>query len=79
MEKGEKFKFDPIGTGPFMLKDYIPRKKCVEVRHPRLFQGQSQNLIGLQLWFMLDASSREMAFRNRARSISSKASASRHG
>jgi len=34
IEKGDKFKLDPIGTGPFMLKEYIPKEKVVEVRHP---------------------------------------------
>ena len=62
MEKGEKFKFDPIGTGPFMLKDYIPKEKVVEVRHPDFFRAKPK-LDRLELWFMPDASSREMAFR----------------
>jgi peptide/nickel transport system substrate-binding protein len=62
MEKGEKFKFDPIGTGPFMLKDYIPKEKVVEVRHPDFFRAKPK-LDRVELWFMPDASSREMAFR----------------
>ena len=62
MEKGDKFKFDPIGTGPFMLKDYIPKEKVVEVRHPDFFRGKPK-LDRVELWFMPDASSREMAFR----------------
>jgi peptide/nickel transport system substrate-binding protein len=62
MEKGDKFKFDPIGTGPFMLKDYIPKEKVAEVRHPEFFRGKSK-LDRVELWFMPDASSREMAFR----------------
>jgi peptide/nickel transport system substrate-binding protein len=62
LEKGEKFKFDPIGTGPFMLKEYIPKEKVVETRHPEFFRGRPK-LDRLELWFMPDASSREMAFR----------------
>ncbi len=62
MEKGDKFKFDPIGTGPFMLKDYIPKEKVVEVRHPDFFRAKPK-LDRVELWFMPDASSREMAFR----------------
>jgi peptide/nickel transport system substrate-binding protein len=62
MEKGDKFKFDPIGTGPFMLKDYIPKEKVVEVRYPDYFRGKPK-LDRVELWFMPDASSREMAFR----------------
>ena len=61
-EKGDKFKFDPIGTGPFMLKDYVPKEKVVEVRHPDFFRGKPK-LDQVEFWFMPDASSREMAFR----------------
>jgi peptide/nickel transport system substrate-binding protein len=62
MEKGDKFKFDPIGTGPFMLKEHIPKEKVVEVRYPEYFRGKPK-LDRVELWFMPDASSREMAFR----------------
>jgi peptide/nickel transport system substrate-binding protein len=61
-EKGDKFKFDPIGTGPFMLKEYIPKEKLVEARHPDFFRGKPA-LDRIEFWFMPDASSREMAFR----------------
>lgn len=61
-EKGEKFKFDPIGTGPFMLKEYAPKEKIVMVSHPEYFRGRAK-LNGVEVWFMPDASSREMAFR----------------
>lgn len=61
-EKGDKFKFDPIGTGPFMLKDYIPKEKVVVIRHPDYFRGKAK-LDKVEVWFMPDASSREMAFR----------------
>ncbi len=61
-ERGEKFKFDPIGTGPFMLKEYVPKEKVVEVRHPDFFRGKPK-LDQVEFWFMPDASSREMAFR----------------
>jgi len=62
LEKGDKFKFDPIGTGPFMLKEYLPKEKVGEVRHPDYFRGKSK-LDRIELWFMPGASSREMAFR----------------
>ena len=62
LEKGDKFKFDPIGTGPFMLKEYLPKEKVVEVRHPEFFRGKPK-LDRVELWFMPAASSREMAFR----------------
>jgi peptide/nickel transport system substrate-binding protein len=62
IEKGDKFKLDPIGTGPFMLEEYVPKEKVVEVRHPEFFMGKPK-LDRVELWFMPDASSREMAFR----------------
>jgi peptide/nickel transport system substrate-binding protein len=62
LERGDKFKFDPIGTGPFMMKEYAPKEKVVEVRHPEFFRGKPK-LDRAELWFMPDASSREMAFR----------------
>jgi peptide/nickel transport system substrate-binding protein len=62
LEKGDKFKLDPIGTGPFMLKEYIPKEKVVEVRHPEFFRAKPK-LDRIELWFMPDASSREMAYR----------------
>jgi peptide/nickel transport system substrate-binding protein len=62
IEKGDKFKLDPIGTGPFMLKEYIPKEKVVEVRHPEFFMGKPR-LDRVEVWFMPDAGSRETAFR----------------
>ena len=62
IEKGDKFKLDPIGTGPFMLKEYIPKEKVVEVRHPEFFMGRPR-LDRVEVWFMPDAGSRETAFR----------------
>jgi len=62
LEKGDKFKYDPIGTGPFMLKEYIPKEKVGAVRHPDFFRVGSK-LDRIEFWFMPDASSREMAFR----------------
>ncbi len=58
----EKFKTNPIGTGPFMLDEYVPKQKLVEVRHEEYFRGRPL-LDRVEFWFMPDASSREMAFR----------------
>ena len=58
----EKFKTNPIGTGPFMLDEYVPKQKLVEVRFEDYFRGRSL-LDRVEFWFMPDASSREMAFR----------------
>ena len=58
----EKFKTNPIGTGPFMLQEYVPKQKLVEVRHEQYFRGKPL-LDKIEFWFMPDASSRELAFR----------------
>jgi len=58
----EKFKTNPIGTGPFMVHEYIPKQKLVEVRYDEYFRGRPL-LDKIEFWFMPDASSREMAFR----------------
>jgi peptide/nickel transport system substrate-binding protein len=58
----EKFKTNPIGTGPFMLEDYVPKQKLVAVRNDQYFRGRP-HLDKVEFWFMPDASSREMAFR----------------
>jgi peptide/nickel transport system substrate-binding protein len=58
----EEFKTNPVGTGPFMLQEYVPKQKLVEVRHPDYFRGKPL-LDKVEFWFMPDASSREMAFR----------------
>src|SRR5512139_4306927 len=52
-EKGDKFKFDPVGTGPFMLKEYIPKEKVEVVRHPDFFRGKSK-LDRIECWCMPD-------------------------
>jgi peptide/nickel transport system substrate-binding protein len=62
LEKGDKFKFDPVGTGPFMMKEYLPKEKVQVVRHPDFFRGKSK-LDRIEFCFMPDASGREMAFR----------------
>jgi len=58
----EKFKTNPIGTGPFMLQEYFPKQKLIEVKNDAYFRGKPL-LEKIEFWFMPDASSREMAFR----------------
>ena len=61
LEKGDKFKFDPIGTGPFMFESYTPREKAVFVKNPDYFEGKPK-LDRVELWLMPEAATREMAF-----------------
>ncbi len=62
LEKGDKFKTDPIGTGAFMLKEYISKEKVVEVRHPEFFRGKPK-LDRIEFLFIPDRTAAEMAFR----------------
>lgn len=61
-EKGDKFKLDPIGTGPFMFKEHTPKEKVVVTRNPEFFRGIPK-LDRVEFWFMPDSTSREMAYR----------------
>lgn len=61
-EKGDNFKNDPVGTGPFVFKEHLVNQKVAFVRHPEFFRGKPK-LDGVEIWFMPDSSSREMAFR----------------
>jgi peptide/nickel transport system substrate-binding protein len=36
---GERFQFNPIGTGPFQFVSYTPRQQLVLEAHPRYFRG----------------------------------------
>ena len=77
MEKGDKFKFDPIGTGPFMLKEYLPKEKVVEVRHPE-FSGGGRNSTGWNSGLCPMPAVAKWPF-ERVKSILLKESANRHG
>lgn len=61
-EKGnEWFKTHPVGTGPFIYKDYKPMEKVVLERHKEYFKG-TPKLQGFEFFYMPDLSSRDMAF-----------------
>lgn len=48
---GDDFAFNPIGTGPFQLDQYVPREKVVLVRNPEYF-GPAPTLEKVVLHFM---------------------------
>lgn len=56
------FKTNPVGTGPFMFKSYIPREKTVLVRNPKYFRG-SPILEQVVIRYMPSVSSRELGLR----------------
>ena len=56
------FKINPVGTGPFMFKSYIPREKTVLVRNPKYFRG-APILEQVVIRYMPSVSSRELGLR----------------
>jgi peptide/nickel transport system substrate-binding protein len=56
------FKTHPVGTGPFMFKDYKPMEQVVLVRNNDYFRGKP-HLEEVRVRFMPDTSSREMGLR----------------
>lgn len=59
----EWYKTNPVGTGPFMLKQYLPREMTVLVKNPRYFRG-SPILESVVINYMPNVSSREFGLRS---------------
>ncbi len=56
-------KTHPVGTGPFMFKSYRPQEMVQLVANPTYFRGRPQ-LDGVEVRYMPDLNSRELALRN---------------
>jgi peptide/nickel transport system substrate-binding protein len=54
----DKFKTNPVGTGPFMFEDYSPQEKVVLKANPDYFRG-APKIDGVEYRYMADISSRE--------------------
>jgi peptide/nickel transport system substrate-binding protein len=54
---GPKFATSPVGTGPFVFKEYVPTQKVVLVRNERYFRG-APKLAGVEVWYMPDVTAR---------------------
>ncbi|GAB4534307.1 MAG: ABC transporter substrate-binding protein [Anaerolineae bacterium] len=54
----DKFKTNPVGTGPFMFEDYSPQEKVVLVANPDYFRG-APKIDGIEYRYMADIASRE--------------------
>lgn len=54
----DKFKTNPVGTGPFMFEDYSPQEKVMLIANPDYFRGAPQ-IDGVEYRFMADFASRE--------------------
>lgn len=59
---GPEHRFRPIGTGPFMIEQYNPRRSVVLTANKDYFKGEPK-LDGLEFLFMPDTSTRELALR----------------
>ena len=58
----DAFKTHPVGTGPFMVEEYIPQDKVVYVANPDYFGG-TPKLSGVELRYMPEVSSRDLGLR----------------
>jgi len=56
----EGFRTHPVGTGPFMFKEYSPLEKVVLVANPNYFRGKPK-LDGVVVYYMPNLSAREAA------------------
>jgi peptide/nickel transport system substrate-binding protein len=54
----DKFKTNPVGTGPFMFQQYSPQEKILLKANPDYFRG-APLLDGIEYRYMADISSRE--------------------
>lgn len=59
----EGLKTHPVGTGPFVFKEYLPKEKVVLTANPDYFRGKPR-LDGIDYRYMPDTNSRELAVRN---------------
>ncbi|MBX6341728.1 MAG: polyamine ABC transporter substrate-binding protein, partial [Thermomicrobiaceae bacterium] len=58
----DAMKTTPVGTGPFMLKSYSAKDRMELAANDQYFRG-APKLAGVQVRYMADASSRELALR----------------
>jgi peptide/nickel transport system substrate-binding protein len=58
----DKFKTNPVGTGPFMFEQYRPQEKILLMANPDYFRGAPQ-IDGVEYRYMADITSREAALR----------------
>ena len=63
-ELGEGFRKNPVGTGPFIFKQYLPKEKLIAVRNAKFYRG-APKLAGVELLYMPDLSSRNFGLMNK--------------
>lgn len=57
-ELGEGFRKHPVGTGPFIFKEYLPKEKVIAVRNEKFYRGVPK-LAGVEVYYMSGLSSRK--------------------
>ncbi len=63
-ELGEDFRTHPVGTGPFIFKEYLPKEKVVTVPNQKFYRG-APKLAGVEVFFMSDLSSRKFGLQSK--------------
>ena len=61
-ELGDKFKLNPIGTGPFAFSDYKPKRSVTLMANKEYFRG-APKIDKIEYRYLPDVSSRELAFK----------------
>ena len=62
-ERGADFATQPIGTGPFMVQDYVPQERVTFVANPDYFRGVPK-LDGIEYRYIPSDSSRDLALKS---------------
>lgn len=62
-ELADKYRSNPVGTGPFQLKEYRPKDRVIFIRNPTYY-GPKPILDGFEWVFLLDQNARSIALQN---------------
>lgn len=61
-ERGADFATQPVGTGPFMVENYVPQERVTFVANPDYFRG-TPKLDGIEYRYIPSDSARDLALR----------------
>ncbi|MCY0097052.1 ABC transporter substrate-binding protein [Hoeflea ulvae] len=61
-ERGADFATQPVGTGPFMVEEYVPQERVTFVANPDYFRG-APKLDGIEFRYIPSDSSRDLALK----------------
>ena len=63
-ELGEGFRKHPVGTGPFVFVEYLPKEKIITKRNDKFYRGVPK-LDGVELYYMPNSSSRKFGLQSK--------------